>query len=50
MKCLTDVGLSPMEVLEAATKTAAQVSTQVLEGELVGTIEEGKLADLVVWE
>lgn len=42
---LVEVGYSPMEALESGTRIAAQVLG--LENEL-GTIEEGKLADLIV--
>ncbi len=42
---LVEVGYSPMEALESGTRIASQVLG--LENEL-GTIEEGKLADLVV--
>jgi imidazolonepropionase-like amidohydrolase len=39
------VGLSPMEAIVAATETGAEVLGI---GEEAGTIEEGKLADLIV--
>ena len=42
---LVEVGYSPMEALESGTRIASQVLG--LENEL-GTIEEGKLADLIV--
>jgi imidazolonepropionase-like amidohydrolase len=41
------VGLSPLEAITAATKLNAQVVG--LEGE-VGVIEEGKLADISIWD
>ncbi len=44
---LVEVGYSPMEALESGTRIASQVLG--LEKEL-GTIEEGKLADLIVVE
>lgn len=47
LKRLVEVGYSPMEALESGTRIAAQVLG--LENEL-GTIEEGKLADLIVVE
>lgn len=47
LKYLAEVGYSPMEALESGTWIAAQVLG--LENEL-GTIEEGKLADLIVVE
>ena len=47
MKLLKDNGFSTIEALEATTRIAAQVLG--LENDL-GTIEEGKLADLVVVE
>ena len=40
-----DAGLSPVEALTAATRTAARA---VVASEEVGTVEPGKLADLVV--
>lgn len=42
---LTDIGMSNMEALQAATKTAAEVLHREDE---IGTIEVGKLADLVL--
>jgi imidazolonepropionase-like amidohydrolase len=47
LKHLVDLGYSPMEALQSGTRIAAQVLG--LEKEL-GTIEKGKLADLVVVE
>lgn len=47
LKFLTDCGFSPMEAIEAGTRIAARVLG--MEKEL-GTIEEGKLADLVLIE
>jgi imidazolonepropionase-like amidohydrolase len=47
LKYLVELGYSPMEALESGCRIAAQVLG--LENEL-GTIEEGKLADLVVVE
>lgn len=47
LKRLVEVGYSPMEALESGTRIAAQVLGQEKE---VGTIEEGKLADLIVVE
>jgi len=44
---LVEVGYSPMEALESGTRIASQVLG--LENAL-GTIEEGKLADLIVVE
>jgi imidazolonepropionase-like amidohydrolase len=44
---LVEVGYSPMEALESGTRIAAQVLGQEKE---LGTIEEGKLADLIVVE
>ena len=41
------VGMSPMEAIVAATKTGARM---VLQGDKIGTLEEGKLADIVVVE
>ena len=45
MELLVKVGFSPMEAIVAATKTASEVLG--LE-KLIGTIEKGKLADLIV--
>ena len=47
LKFLVDCGFSPMEAIEAGTRIAAQVLG--LEKEL-GTLEEGKLADLILIE
>jgi len=47
LKFLVDCGFSPMEAIEAGTRIAAQVLG--LEKEL-GTVEEGKLADLILIE
>jgi imidazolonepropionase-like amidohydrolase len=47
LKRLVEVGYSPIEALESGTRIAAQILG--LENEL-GTIEEGKLADLIVVE
>ncbi|MFL7840106.1 MAG: amidohydrolase family protein [Candidatus Promineifilaceae bacterium] len=45
MDLLKSAGLSPIEVIEAATRNAAIVCGH---GEELGTLEEGKLADLIV--
>jgi imidazolonepropionase-like amidohydrolase len=45
MELLQTVGLSPMEVIESATRHAAYVCGQGYE---LGTLEDGKLADLIV--
>jgi imidazolonepropionase-like amidohydrolase len=47
LKLLVDCGFSPLEAIEAGTRIAAQVLG--MENRL-GTIEEGKLADLVLFE
>lgn len=47
LKFLVDCGFSPMEAIEAGTRIAARVLGMEKE---VGTIEEGKLADLVLIE
>jgi imidazolonepropionase-like amidohydrolase len=44
---LVEVGYSPMEALESGTRVASQVLGQEKD---LGTIEEGKLADLIVVE
>lgn len=46
-KLLTELGLSPMEAIIAATKTGAQM---LLMDDELGTIEAGKLADIVIVE
>ena len=45
MELLNDCGLTPMQVIMAATKRAADVIGQ---GETLGTLEAGKLADAIV--
>jgi imidazolonepropionase-like amidohydrolase len=45
MKLLRAAGLTPMEVVEAATRHAAAVCGQ---GDRLGTLEPGKLADLII--
>ena len=45
LKLLQAAGLSPLEVIEAATRNAAYVCGH---GDELGTLEEGKLADLIV--
>ena len=45
MELLHVVGLSPMEIMEAATRHAAYVCGQ---GEELGTLEPGRLADIIV--
>lgn len=45
LKLLTNVGLSPMEAIQAGTKTAAECLG--MENQ-IGTLEEGKLADLIM--
>jgi imidazolonepropionase-like amidohydrolase len=45
MELLQAAGLSPLEVIEAGTKHAAYVCGQ---GDELGTLEKGKLADLIV--
>ncbi len=45
MELLLAAGLTPMEVIEAATRHSAYVCGQ---GEVLGTLEPGKLADLIV--
>jgi imidazolonepropionase-like amidohydrolase len=44
MRALLDAGMTPMEVIEAATRNAAIVSG----AEDLGTLQPGKLADLIV--
>lgn len=45
LELMHHAGMSPMQVITAATKTAAEAIGQ---GDTIGTIEAGKLADLVV--
>jgi imidazolonepropionase-like amidohydrolase len=45
MELMNEAGMTPMQVLVAATKTAADVIGQ---GDRIGTIEPGKLADVLV--
>lgn len=45
MELLVKVGLTPMEAIMATTKTASEVLGL---GDKIGTLEKGKLADLVV--
>jgi imidazolonepropionase-like amidohydrolase len=45
MELLLDAGLTPMEVIEAGTRHAAKVSGH---GDELGTLEPGKLADIIV--
>jgi imidazolonepropionase-like amidohydrolase len=45
MAALVESGMTPMQVISAATKTNAEILGKARE---LGTIEEGKLADLIV--
>lgn len=45
MSALVDVGMTPIQVISAATKTNAEILDQFDE---LGTIEPGKLADIIV--
>ncbi len=45
MQLLVDAGISPMQAIQAATKWPAELLRQSSD---LGTIEEGKLADLIV--
>lgn len=45
MKLLLTAGLTPLEVIEASTRSAAFVCGQ---GDRLGTLEPGKLADIIV--
>ena len=45
MELLQQGGLSPLAVIEAATRQAAYVCGQ---GDELGTLEKGKLADLII--
>ena len=44
MELLVDLGMRPMEVIQAATKTGAEV----LMRDDIGVLEDGKLADIIV--
>lgn len=45
MQMLVDAGVSPMHAIQAATKWAAELLRQTKD---LGTVEEGKLADIIV--
>ncbi len=45
MKLLRAAGLTPLEVIEAGTRTAAYVCGH---GQELGTLQPGKLADVIV--
>ena len=45
MSALVDVGMTPIQVISAATKNNAEI---VGRGDELGTIEPGKLADILV--
>ena len=45
ISALVDSGMSPLEAISAATKTGAEVIGM---GSELGTIEPGKLADIIV--
>lgn len=45
MELMVEAGISPAEVIEAATRNAAEIVGQ---GERLGTISEGKLADILI--
>lgn len=45
MSALVDAGMTPIQVISAATKTNAEILDQIEE---LGTIEVGKLADLII--
>ena len=45
LACCVDLGMSPMAAVVSATKTAAQT---VGLGDKIGTLEKGKLADLIL--
>jgi imidazolonepropionase-like amidohydrolase len=47
LRLMTEAGMSPMEAIVASTRTAA--ACLGMEAEL-GTLEEGKLADLLVFD
>lgn len=45
LQLLVESGLTPMQALQAATKNAAEFSNKL---DVLGTVEEGKIADLVL--
>ena len=45
LQLLVESGLTPMQALQAATRNAAEFSEKL---DLLGTVEEGKIADLVL--
>ena len=45
LKCMVDHGMSPLEGITAATRTAAEVLGL---GNRIGTIEPGKIADMIL--
>ena len=45
IRLMSDAGMSPMQIIEAATRNAATVCGL---GDELGTIEEGKIADVIV--
>jgi imidazolonepropionase-like amidohydrolase len=45
LECFVRCGVAPIDAITAATKTGAEVMRM---GDLIGTVEPGKLADLVV--
>jgi imidazolonepropionase-like amidohydrolase len=45
MSALVDLGMTPIQVMSAATKTGAEILGKSAE---LGTIEPGKLADLLI--
>ena len=45
MRALVEVGMTPIEVISAATKTNAEILGQA---DQLGTIEPGKLADIII--
>ena len=47
LECLVRFGLSPLEAIQAATRDAAEACEM---GDQVGTLEPGKLADLIATE
>ena len=45
MSALVDLGMTPIQVISAATKTGAEILGKSAE---LGTVEPGKLADLLI--
>ena len=45
LELLTTIGMSPMQAIQAATRTGAQLLDMA---DMIGTLEKGRLADVVI--